>query len=541
MVRVINFLAVVVFVFSISGGICLGVDPANPPESMRVEVDKDGQTRTFYLERYSIRGADFELVLLGVDGTTQTTIDAGPVRTYRGWCEEEPDSIIAAMLLPNGDLRYHVFRGNADDWWHIPQVEYNESAGAENNFTEIGGMPNQPGGEVYPGASFTEPAATLDSFYRDTYQADVGFDLTVEYVDNFNYSDWVTYGRKAESAISRYNAITIRDMFAEHLLGKVVIRQSQAGLDYTNPQWELEWPAINTYWENLFPSVDHHFLAFVGSVGGGVAFVCDYGGTNWGARSFNGWSSDGTWWHVWRHEAGHNWGCGDCVEGCPGPDGSTVNSNNSLTLSRFSNPEITQFMNCRRRSDRYTILRNLGTYTYPVPPYANLDRATIDVATQEYVELDVLANDYDANGDQVAISDFDEMSDKGGTIMIGEGEGPDGRDILIYVPPGNILGDDNFNYSIVDDTGRVSEGNIIIYLDLSNTLKGHWRLDETSGTTANDSSVFSRNGSLRTDSADWSFDSDSVSGQFDGALDFGGDPSDDYIEVSGLNLSLIHI
>ena len=89
------------------------VDANNPPVSMRVTVDKSGEVRTFNLDKYSVRGPDFEVVLLGHDGIGQTTIDPGPVRTYRGWCEEEPDSYVEATLLPNGDLRYHVFKGFA--------------------------------------------------------------------------------------------------------------------------------------------------------------------------------------------------------------------------------------------------------------------------------------------------------------------------------------------------------------------------------------------------------------------------------------------
>ena len=237
-----------VFIFIlILTGLVFAVDPANPPATMRVTVNKGGETRTFYLERQSIRGANFELVLLDTDGVTQISLDPGPVRTYRGWCEEEPDSYIAAMLLSNGDLRYHVFKGNADDWWDIPSVEYNESAGPDNNFTEIGGTPNQPSGTAYSGASLTICAATLSDFYKDCYQVDVGFDLLIEYVDHFNYSDWVTYGLKAESAINCYNAITPRDMLAEHKLGKVVIRQSDTGLDRSDPQWGIDWWNLNDY------------------------------------------------------------------------------------------------------------------------------------------------------------------------------------------------------------------------------------------------------------------------------------------------------
>ncbi len=117
------------------------------------------------------------------------------------------------------------------------------------------------------------------------------------------------------------------------------------------------------------------------------------------------------------------WAGGDCVEGCPGPDGSTINSGNNLNLSRFSHPEINQIMNCRRRSDRYTVLRNLGAYSYPVPPYANLDRVSANVM-EETVLIDVLANDYDTNRDTIAIAGFDATTPAGATVMLGAGLGP---------------------------------------------------------------------------------------------------------------------
>ncbi len=62
-------------------------------------------------------------------------------------------------------------------------------------------------------------------------------------------------------------------------------------------------------------------------------------------------------------------------------------------------------------------------------------------------------------------------------------------------------------------------------------LIGHWALEETSGTTANDSSTKNMDGTL---SGGLSFNNDSVSGQVGNALDFDG--SNDYIDLpDGLN------
>ncbi|MCK4998882.1 MAG: hypothetical protein KAS23_05075, partial [Anaerohalosphaera sp.] len=519
----------VLFVLFLTVDTSYAVDPDNPPESMRVRVDKSGSPRTFNLEKYSCRGENFELILMGVDGVSMTTIDPGPVRTYRGWCEEEPESYVEATLLSNGDLRYHVFKGASDDWWYDPAFETNENAAAEGNFSEVGGTAVQPKGRAAYGASFTEPAGELDSYYKTAYQADVGFDVLVEYFNKFNYTDLSTYGHKAENAIMHMNGISVRDMLAEHKLGKVVIRQSQNGMDYTNVQWGVDWPRINDVWNSLFPDVDHHFVSLVGAVGGGVAFVCDYAGANWGARSFNGWSGDGNWWHVWRHEAGHNWGCGDCVEGCPGPDGRTVNSGNNITLSRFSNPEIDQFMKCRRRSGRGNILHEIGSYPFPVPPYANLDELQATVGSEAL--FDLLGNDYDANNDIIAFSSFDASTSLGGLLSLSAGTGPDGRDELLYIAPGNAVGTDVFYYTIVDATGRTSVGKVTVNLDVNGALKGYWPLDETSGLNAEDMSIFEHDGLAENG---LSFSTDSVSGRFDGAIDLDG--VDQHIAINDLNL-----
>ncbi len=60
-------------------------------------------------------------------------------------------------------------------------------------------------------------------------------------------------------------------------------------------------------------------------------------------------------------------------------------------------------------------------------------------------------------------------------------------------------------------------------------LAGYWRLDETSGTTAHDSSVHGYLGSLEEDQT---FDTDSVSGYISNALNFDG--VDDYVELPAL-------
>ena len=131
-----------------------------------------------------------------------------------------------------------VFKGHdVEDWAYYPALVYDENADPDENYTDIGGTPVNPNGTKLSSASWTDTAIALTAlwetygagwgdFWLTTYQADVGFDLLVEYVNAFNYTDWETYGRKAENAISHYNGSYIRDGLLEMQLGKVVIRQS---------------------------------------------------------------------------------------------------------------------------------------------------------------------------------------------------------------------------------------------------------------------------------------------------------------------------
>lgn len=441
-------------------GSAWAIDPSNPPATLRGTVLKDGQIRTFNLQRKSFRGENFGVFFLLEDGRTLVPIDPGPVRTYLGWCEEESDSLVEATLLPNGDLRYHVFKGNATDWWYRPPFESGENGQAVNNFTPLAGNPQRPSGQPYPTATFTTPAAGLDAVYKTVYQADVGFDVLVDYLNATSFSD-LSLVRKAENAISHFNGFFVRDLLLEVQLGKVVFRTSNEGLTRPWGNWGVDWinfGAGTNYWAALFAGVDHHFVSVVGNVGGGVAYVCDYDGPGRAARSFVGWSSSTgyNWWHVARHELGHNLGASDWAGGSP--EGPTFMSGNNIGVSRASRPEVEQIVSCRRNKGH--VMRTLGSGAFPVPPYAQLDK--FDAIAGVPQSLDVLANDYDANGDAIAIASFDTTTSLGGTVTFSAGTGPNERDVLLYSPPAGKSGTDAFQYIIVDRTGRTSIGNIQI-------------------------------------------------------------------------------
>ncbi len=95
----------------------------------------------------------------------------------------------------------------------------------------------------------------------------------------------------------------------------------------------------------------------------------------------------------------------------------------------------------------------------PLAPIANNDTVGFVIAGEARV-IDVLANDFDPNLEEVFIDSFDAVSALGGTITRSVGTGPGGRDQLLYTAP-LTGGTDTFQYTARDagfltDTGTVT-------------------------------------------------------------------------------------
>ena len=153
----------------------------------------------------------------------------------------------------------------------------------------------------------------------------------------------------------------------------------------------------------------------------------------------SGVSDDGTWYGVFRHELGHNFGSNHYEGGAP--EGPTILSGNSL--ARMSSYEIEAIMDCRasREGDPDRFQERLGAYRdYPIPPYARLDHNIESIFGSPGLSLDVMANDHDANDNAIALAGFDEVTDLGGSVSLELGTGPSGRDQLSYTPPSIMTG-----------------------------------------------------------------------------------------------------
>ncbi|MDJ0531103.1 MAG: Ig-like domain-containing protein [Xenococcaceae cyanobacterium MO_207.B15] len=97
-----------------------------------------------------------------------------------------------------------------------------------------------------------------------------------------------------------------------------------------------------------------------------------------------------------------------------------------------------------------------ATVTVTVNPVNDLPVAVDDTATtgeNTTVDIDVLANDSDLDGDTLSIESFDLTSTAGGTISLDDNGTPDpSDDSLVYTPPTGFIGNDSFTYQISDGT-----------------------------------------------------------------------------------------
>ena len=167
-------------------------------------------------------------------------------------------------------------------------------------------------------------------------------------------------------------------------------------------------------------------------------------------------------WGFWWHELSHNFGNGH------GGQGSLEVGSMSQELNKrlFHLPR-THFYSDQEVMKSWKVMDNapkdfplVADYNTPQPPYAMMDSAECNIADgAKYVDIDVLANDHDVNGDMITISDFDKKSKYGADIT---SVVLDGKQMLRFTPTIKYQRPDSFGYTIKDKTGKTNKGNVVV-------------------------------------------------------------------------------
>jgi hypothetical protein len=250
--------------------------------------------------------------------------------------------------------------------------------------------------------------------------------------------------------VNNVRAIYMRDVLLRPALGRVIIRADQKKNPYDA---EVMLGHVRKEWQGNHRDAKRDVVCAVDiAYSGGMAYTGNIGTRR--AYSIQHSNASGDFGGLWRHELGHNWSCSHYVGGRP--EGKGIMGGN--TPGRFSGCEVHKIFTYRnrRRSAKKKILDNEGTYTaIALPPYASYDSGVFKQAVDSSLTVDVVANDYDANGQTVRLSSHDARSAKGGTVV------RKGKN-LVYTARVGFAGNDYFTYKISDTSGQTATGVAVI-------------------------------------------------------------------------------
>jgi hypothetical protein len=509
--------------------------PEGLPDHFEIVVEHEGVPRILRLQRHSLRVPRFRVRIQQTDSKIIEVATPAP-RTYRGFIEGQPDSLVAASLLPTG-LTASIIEDDKSIWHIQPLPEWNMGTPDKMHLTYrqedviAGDWMCGSDALVHPNDFYNlmthEMSADITAQQANCIKVcEIAFDADVEFYQA-NGSSVPNTIADIENIMNAVDLIYARDTLITYTITDVLVRTAEpdpysgtaAGdvLGEFRSEWNSNQAHIQRDTAHMMTgkNLDGNII--------GVAWVTVICNTSWayGLSQSRYTSNFAHRVALTAHEVGHNWSAGhcnadsDCSIMCSGLGGCSGN------VSGFGSTAIEEILSYR--SSR-TCLQDGAGYGTPVPPKANLDK--IVLMNTGTAIIDVLANDYDGNCDILVIDDFQAVSSLGGTVIRSIGTGPDGRDELLYTSPSYDFGEDSFTYTAGDGTGLQATGTVKIIIKLPNTLQGHWNLDETTGTTANDSSGNGYHGTLE---GGFTFDTASVLGQFGNALNFNG--VDNYIET----------
>jgi hypothetical protein len=407
------------------------------PAALIQSVSYNSETITMQLTRENLRGPLFELWEQNSSGGYHPVTPVSE-RSYIGTVDEYPDAVSCGILQDDGTFRGTVYFDRGPTWFTSGTAVVGTRALGYDTFSDFK-IPTTP--SIGPGR---QVGATM-----------YGWDVAVD-ADNDYYSNAGSTAKafeQIEYSVCSVRAIYMRDVLLQPYLARVILRAVKSQDPYDAVGGGSYLDAVKAEWKNNHANSTEDVVVGVTmvDVGGGLAWVGQIGG--WNRYSVNDTYADGDFSIIWRHEVGHNWGCGHFVGGSP--EGTGLMGGN--WQGRISGCEAYNMVN--HRDDilgQGGILDNMGTYSViDLPPYGALDTGSFEQVVDPPLTIDVMANDYDANDDTLSILSFDTTTVNGGTVS------QQGQN-LVYTPHGSFLGVDSFYYTIIDSTNQTASGAVVV-------------------------------------------------------------------------------
>ena len=438
------------------------------------DIDNDGQDEVVVLIKRSMRSATNHKLMTwdSIAGYQQVT--APEVRTYRGYVQDDPSMRVNANIEPGNATMNANFSDGHELNYRLTAVPVTIS-GADGT--------SDPGtGNVVVPFVEDRVAPTANHYIVPTHHM-----RRLDYAVTIKNDYYVGMGSDIEAAVSRVEQrmndtdfFYARDIGMAHEIGWMVVN-----LEENLDSWHNEWTNVHKPNGAVY---DMRGL-FKKPGGAGASGDCFLGGRHTAGTLAAYSKSQG-------HELGHTLGgghyssWGDVMSGSESAIGSgTVERmiGNAAVATEAQSPAL--------------------DYGSPLPPFAMEDCVTMLMDTT--LDIDVLENDYDGNGDAITISHVDATTEKGGTAEIINGK-------VRYTPPAHWQGQDTFVYHVEDATGIANRAGYVKVAVHNNGLATHIMLDETTGTVAHDVGPFQAHGTL---DQGFAFDANSVAGVAGNALE----------------------
>ncbi|MBI9018385.1 MAG: cadherin-like domain-containing protein [Phycisphaerae bacterium] len=434
---------------------CHGILPDNLTVPI-IDVNNDGQADELVLVKRSLRRPGCKVLLWYTDGTYQD-VSAPQVRTYRGYVKSDPDIQVNAVIEPGNIM--HV---NFTDGRH-------HTLRLSNIAVDVSG----PEGIIDPGSGNIAVPFTIDrisptpnGYIVPKYnmrKIHVGVDIANDF--------YLAMGSDIEKAVARVEQrvndsdhFYARDMGIAWEIQEIVIR-----IDGEPDNWKSWWTGS----QSAYVNTKMKFKAPGGGGSSGRLFdpltidhqhTCTLGSTSPYSRSLG-------------HEVAHGFGAGHY---------SSWEDTMSGSRSALGTGTVQRMIGHAHEALEAAAPKII--YGAPIHPHAMEDCANTDI--NQSVDINVLENDFDGNGQTITLEYVDSDTEKGATIQhLGNG-------IVRYMPATDFVGIDRFEYHVSDSSGLTNRnGKVKVYVR-SPGLASHLVLDATDGNTLWDLGPYQAHGQM---------------------------------------------
>ena len=435
-------------------------DPLPDNLKISLEINNGGDFRTLNLHKTNARGEDFKILLF--ENEIYSELSPLPeARTFIGTTEENSNEIVFASIDGNGILRTKCFDhevGHGYSW----EKSIDVSDQIINPDTATSDLPSQPvgwpksGNTSTPNIGLKIPTniSPTGVAYGEFVNLNLGIDITSATYNAYK-GNIETLLAVYELEVLLYDYILTRDVFIRVQLPTIVIRKDQF---YDTPSA----PALNQIgnaWEQ----------APLSGAGWNMAWASE------------GWYAGGTFSAgAMHHENGHSLGAFHLAYMADTMGGNKPN-HGPVSVER-----VHQRRNELIDAGKFT---SGDKYPFPMHPHTHVDVARI--SQNNSLEIDVLANDWDSNGDNLKIYSFTTETESGGTVSLLENGN------LQYNPATDFIGKDIIVYTVEDDSPMKLRTRDMVHIEIvNNDLMVHYTYEETTGTKVTDQSGNGIDGNL---------------------------------------------